>query len=206
MAAKRGRQEYQATAQFYHVVTTNAFSVSRLRRAAGSTRRCADRAERKAESPIDDWYDVGGGESGYIAVRPDSPNVVFAGSYGGLLTRYDANTGLSRDVNPWPDNPMGHDAVGCEISLPVDVPDRVLAARSEHAVHGQQRGLQVDGRGPDWTAISPDLTRHDPRTLGASGGPITKDQTSVEYYGTVFTIAESPVHGGRDLGRLGRWH
>jgi len=59
---------------------------------------------------ISDWYDVGGGESGYIAVRPDTPDIVFAGSYGGLLTRKDINTEFERDINPWPNNPMGHDA------------------------------------------------------------------------------------------------
>src|SRR2546429_7192786 len=40
--------------------------------------------------------------------------------------------------------------------------------------------------------VSPDPPRHDPATLGPSGGPITLDQTSAEYYGTIFTIAESP--------------
>ena len=45
------------------------------------------------------------------------------------------------------------------------------------------------------TKISPDLTRHDPKTMGPSGGPITKDNTGVETYATVFTIAPSPKDG-----------
>jgi hypothetical protein len=40
--------------------------------------------------------------------------------------------------------------------------------------------------------MSPDLTRNDKTKQGPSGGPITKDNTSVEYYGTVFTLAPSP--------------
>ncbi|MEP6992173.1 MAG: glycosyl hydrolase, partial [bacterium] len=50
--------------------------------------------------------------------------------------------------------------------------------------------------GQSWEVISPDLTRNDPKTLGPSGGPLTKDQTSVEYYGVIFTFAESPKQKG----------
>jgi hypothetical protein len=50
--------------------------------------------------------------------------------------------------------------------------------------------------GQSWQVISPDLTYNDPATLGPSGGPITKDQTSVEYYAVVFAFAESPVQKG----------
>ena len=49
--------------------------------------------------------------------------------------------------------------------------------------------------GQSWQRISPDLTRHDPSTLGPSGGPITLDQTGVETYATVFTLAPSPLNG-----------
>ena len=54
---------------------------------------------------LSDWVDAGGGESGYIAASPKNPDLVFAGSYGGLLTRKDMRTGLEWNVNPWPDNP-----------------------------------------------------------------------------------------------------
>ena len=80
-----------------------------------------------------DWYHVGGGESGYIAPKPGDPDIVYAGSYDGYLTRYDHRTGQERNVNVWPDNPMGWGAEGDEVPLPVDLPDRGLAARPEHA-------------------------------------------------------------------------
>ena len=46
--------------------------------------------------------------------------------------------------------------------------------------------------GQSWEIISPDLTRADSTKLGPSGGPITKDNTGVEYYATIFSVAESP--------------
>ncbi|MFL5609165.1 MAG: WD40/YVTN/BNR-like repeat-containing protein, partial [Gemmatimonadaceae bacterium] len=102
-------EQDQATAQFYHVTTTNHFPYRVCGAQQDNSTLCGP---SRASGGIDirDWYDVGGGESGYIAVRPDAPDIVFAGSYGGLLTRKDTRTGFERDVNPWPNNPMGHDA------------------------------------------------------------------------------------------------
>jgi hypothetical protein len=50
--------------------------------------------------------------------------------------------------------------------------------------------------GQSWEVISPDLTRDDKSKQGSSGGPITKDNTSIEYYDTIFTVMESPVQAG----------
>lgn len=187
--------EYQSTGQFYHVVTTSHFPYRVCGAQQDRSTLCGP-SQKEGGISGDDWYDVGGGESGYIAVRPDSPNVVFAGSYGGLLTRFDANTGISRDVNPWPDNPMGHDASDAKYRFQWTFPI-VLSPHDPNTLYmGSSVVFKTTDEGQHWTAISPDLTRHDPRTLGASGGPITKDQTSVEYYGTVFAIAESPVQAG----------
>ncbi len=187
--------EYEATGQFYHVETTTHFPYRVCGAQQDRSTLCGP-SRKEGGIGVSDWYDVGGGESGYIAVRPDSPNVVFAGSYGGLLTRFDANTGLSRDVNPWPDNPMGHDAKDAKYRFQWTFPI-VLSPHNPSIMYmGSSVVFKTTDEGQHWTAISPDLTRHDPRTLGASGGPITKDQTSVEYYGTVFAIAESPVQAG----------
>ena len=187
--------ENQASGQFYHVVTTTNFPYRVCGAQQDRSTLCGP-SRKEGGIANSDWYDVGGGESGYIAVRPDSPNVVFAGSYGGLLTRFDANTGLSRDVNPWPDNPMGHDASDAKYRFQWTFPI-VLSPHDPNTMYmGSSVIFKTTDEGQHWTPISPDLTRHDPRTLGASGGPITKDQTSVEYYGTVFAIAESPVQAG----------
>lgn len=194
-AGRSWTEQDQATAQFYHVTTTNHFPY----RVCGAQQ---DNSTLCGPSRVDggismsDWYEVGGGESGYIAVRPDSPNVVYAGSYGGYLTRFDEKTRFARNVNPWPDNPMGHDAADARYRFQWTFPIVISPHNPRTLYVGSSVVFKSTNDGQSFTPISPDLTRHDPRTLGPSGGPITKDQTSVEYYATVFTIAESPRQPG----------
>ena len=188
-------EQDQATAQFYHVTTTNHFPYRVCGAQQDNSTLCGP-SRHNGGIEISDWYDVGGGESGYIAVRADTPDIVFAGSYGGLLTRKDIKNGFERDVNPWPNNPMGHDAADAKYRFQWTFPIVMSPHNPSRMYVGSSVVFQTDDEGQTYKAISPDLTRHDPRTLGASGGPITKDQTSVEYYATVFTIAESPRTAG----------
>jgi len=183
------------TAQFYHVTTTNHFPYHVCGAQQDNSTACVP-SRSISGSHLADYYDAGGGESGYIAVRPDNPDIMYAGSYGGLLTRKDVRTGLDRDINPWPLNPMGHSAEDAKYRFQWTFPI-VISPHDPNIVYvGSSVIFKSTDEGTSWTPISPDLTRSDPRTLGASGGPITKDQTSVEYYATVFTIAESPVEKG----------
>ena len=187
-------QDYP-TAQFYHVTTTNHFPYRVCGAQQDNSTACLS-SRPIFGSDLQDFYDAGGGESGYIAVRPDKPDIMFAGSYGGLLTRKDTRTGIERNVNPWPLNPMGHDAKDAKYRFQWTFPI-VISPHDPNTVYvGSSVIFKSTDEGSSWTAISPDLTRHDPATLGSSGGPITKDQTSVEYYATVFTIAESPLERG----------
>ncbi|HEV7706456.1 MAG TPA: glycosyl hydrolase [Gemmatimonadaceae bacterium] len=184
--------EAQPTGQFYHVETTTDFPyrVCGAQQDAGTL--CGP-SRLNGGIDIGAWYTVGGGESGYIAVRPDSPSVVFAGSYGGRLTSLDTRTQQTRLVSPWPDNPMGYSAGDIKYRFQWTYPI-VLSPHDPNTLYaGAQVLFRSRDDGMSWKVISPDLTRHDPRTLGPSGGPITKDQTSVEYYGTIFTIAVSPL-------------
>jgi len=137
------------------------------------------------------FYSPGGGESGYIASDPNDPDVFYAGSYGGLMTRLDRSTDQRRLVNVYPNNPMGHSSEDIKerfqwtypiVFSPTDT--KVLYTSSQHV-------FRTTNGGQSWEKISPDLTRADPSTMGPSGGPITKDQTGVETYATVFTIAPS---------------
>ena len=184
--------ETQPTAQFYHVETTNDFpyEVCGAQQDAGTL--CGP-TRWDGGIDIGQWEDVGGGESGYIVARADSPNVVFAGSYDGRLTRLDRRTHQMTVVSPWPDNPMGYSAGDIKYRFQWTYP-LAMSPRDPNTLYaGAQVLFRSRNDGRSWQVISPDLTRHDPRTLGPSGGPITKDQTSVEYYGTIFAIAPSPV-------------
>ncbi|MDQ3809279.1 MAG: glycosyl hydrolase [Chloroflexota bacterium] len=188
-------QYNQPTAQFYHVATDNQLPY-RLYGAQQdiNTLSVPSRSDNAAISAAD-WYTVGGGESGHVAVRVDDPNIVYAGSFGGHLTRYDHRTGQVQDVSVWPDDPMGWAAGDLKYrfqwTFPVvtSVHDADVVYVTSQDVHRSRDG------GMSWETISGDLTRADPATLGPSGGPITKDNVSTEYYATVFAFAESPLDG-----------
>jgi len=183
------------TAQFYHVTTTNHFPYRVCGAQQDNSTLCgSSRGERGTQYA--EFFDVGGGESGYIVARPDNPDIIFAGSYGGYLTRKDIKSGFERDINPWPLNPMGHSAIDAKYRMQWTFPI-VISPHDPNTLYvGSSVVFKSTNEGASFTPISPDLTRNDPKTLGPSGGPITKDQTSVEYYATVFTISESPVEKG----------
>ena len=182
----------QPTAQFYHVIATTHFPYRLCGAQQDNSTVCI--ASRSGSGGIDetDWYPVGGGESGWIAARADDPDIVFAGSYGGYITRLDVRTGQGRNVNAWPDNPMGHGAADLKHRFQWTFPI-VLSPQNPGVLYiGSQVLFRSRNEGQTWEAISPDLTRNDTTKQRPSGGPITKDNTSVEYYGTIFTIAPSP--------------
>jgi photosystem II stability/assembly factor-like uncharacterized protein len=187
-------QDY-ATAQFYHVTTTTHFPYRVCGAQQDNSTACIP-SRSIGDADLAAFYDAGGGESGYIAARPDNPDVIYAGSYGGYLSRKDTRTGIERNINPWPLNPMGHDAKDAKYRFQWTFPIVVSPHDPNTLFIGSSVVFRSTDEGTSWTAISPDLTRNDPATLGPSGGPITRDQTSVEYYGTVFTIAESPLEKG----------
>jgi photosystem II stability/assembly factor-like uncharacterized protein len=179
-----------ATAQIYHVITTNHFPYRICGAQQDNSTLCGP---SRGSLDINDWVEAGGGESGWIAARHDDPDVVYAGSYGNLLTRKDMRTGIAVNVNPWPDNPMGHPAKDPKYRFQWTFPIIVSTHNSNVVYAGSNVVHKTMNGGKSWTVISPDLTYHDPATLGNSGGPITRDQTSVEYYATVFVLEESPV-------------
>ena len=184
-----------ATAQFYHVITTDHFPYRICGAQQDNSTLCGP--SRKAGGiDVRDWEEAGGGESGFIAARSDNPDIVYAGSYGALLTRKDMRTGLTRNINPWPDNPMGHSAIDLKYRFQWTFPI-ILSPFSPNVLYATSNYVhRTTNDGQSWEVISPDLTRHDPRTLGPSGGPLTKDQTSVEYYAVIFAFAESPKQKG----------
>ena len=186
----------QPTAQFYAVTTDNHFPY-RIYGAQqdNSTVRILHRTDGGSIGESD-WEDTAGGESAKIAVDPEDDDVVYGGSYGGFLTRVNHRTNEVRSINVWPDNPMGHGAEGMKyrfqwhypIFFSPHNPDKLYVASNHlHATTNE---------GQTWEVISPDLTRADSTKLGPTGGPITKDNTSVEYYATIFAALESPYEEG----------
>lgn len=191
-------KEDYPTAQIYRVTISNHYPYFACGAQQDNTSICVPSRGWKHMNALGGQYgfSVGGGESGYIANDPTNPNIFYAGSYGGELDRFDYSNGQERAINVVPDNPMGYSAADIgerfQWTYPIvfDPLDRnTLYVTSQHV-------WKTTNSGQSWEKISPDLTRHDPATLGASGGPITLDQTGVETYGTVFALTPSRLEKG----------
>lgn len=184
-------QDNQPTAQFYHVTTDNQFPYWIY--GAQQDNSTVRVASRTTGSGIDkpDWHPVGGGESGHIAPRLDNPDIVYAGSYGGYITRWDYKTHQQRIITAWPENPMGWGAAELKYRYQWTAPILVSRFDSNVLYHAAQVLFKTTNEGQSWEIISPDLTTNDKTKQQSSGGSITKDNTSVEYYCTIFALAES---------------
>ena len=186
----------QPTSQFYRVTTDNHFPY-RIYAAQqdNSTIRIAHRTTGRFITESD-WESTAGGESAHIAVDPLNNDIVYGGSYGGLLTRKNHTTNETRAINVWPDDPMGHGAEDFKYRFQWNFPI-FFSPNNKKRLYAASNHLHVtENEGQSWKVISPDLTRNDPKTLGPSGGPITKDNTGVEYYGTIFAATESAFEPG----------
>jgi len=186
----------QPTSQFYRVTTDNHFPY-RIYGAQqdNSTVRISHRTQGRYITESD-WEETAGGESAHIAVDPNNNDIVYGGSYGGLLTRVNHKTGEVRAINVWPDDPMGHGAEDFKYRFQWNFPI-LFSPHKKNKLYAASNHLHATfNEGQSWEVISPDLTRNDPKTLGPSGGPITKDNTGVEYYATIFAVTESPKQEG----------
>ncbi len=189
-------EQDQPTAQFYRVALDNDFPYHIYgAQQDNSTVRIASRTTGFGIT-IRDWEETAGSESGWVQPHPKDSNIVFGGNYGGYLTRLDHRTGQERDINVWPDNPMGWGAEGMRYRFQWNFPILFSPHDANVLYTAGNRLFKTTNEGQTWVPISPDLTRDDKTKLGPSGGPITKDNTSVEYYCTIFTVAESPVQQG----------
>ena len=182
----------QPTAQYYRVTTDNHFPYRILgAQQDNSTQRVLHRSDGYSISERD-WDVSAGGESGFLAVDPTNDDIVYGGSYGGTLERLNHQTKESRSINAWPDNPMGHGAEGAKYRFQWNFP-LFFSPHNPKKLYAASQHLHVTyNEGQSWELLSPDLTRNDPTKLGPSGGPITKDNTGVEYYATIFAAMESP--------------
>jgi photosystem II stability/assembly factor-like uncharacterized protein len=186
----------QPTSQFYRVTTDNHFPYRILAaQQDNSTIRISHRTSGQYIT-ASDWEETAGGESAHIAVDPLNDDIVYGGSYGGLLTRKNHKTGETRAVNVWPDDPMGHGAEDFKYRFQWNFPIFFSPNNKKRLYAASNHLHMTENEGQSWKLISPDLTRNDPKTLGSSGGPITKDNTGVEYYGTIFAATESALEPG----------
>ncbi|MFO0849196.1 MAG: hypothetical protein U0871_11675 [Gemmataceae bacterium] len=182
--------------QFYHVHADNAVPyrvmgcMQDLGSAAGPSRSLT------GQIALSDWHGVGGGEAGFAVSDPSDPDVVYAGEYGGILTRFDRRTGQARNVSVNANNPTGIDPAKMPRRFQWTAPILISQHDSKTVYHAANVLFRTRDAGRTWEAVSKDLTRDDKQKQGWSGGPITGDNTGAEVYCTIFALAESPKQKG----------
>ncbi|MCX6549677.1 MAG: glycosyl hydrolase, partial [Acidobacteria bacterium] len=204
ISVNRGRtwsaQDYP-TAQMYHVGTTADFPFHVCGAQQDNSTACVPSDDglhlRDPRDSAGRWlYAAGGNESGYVVPHPVDPNIFYAGGQEAYLTRYDRRNGQARDIQPFPRLYSGESAGSVPERWNWTFPIAVSRVDPGVVYAGSQHLWRTANEGQSWERISPDLTRADPKTLGDSGGPITKDQNGPEFFATIFTIAPSRSEKG----------
>jgi photosystem II stability/assembly factor-like uncharacterized protein len=186
----------QPTAQIYRVIADDQFPYWIYGAQQDNTTVAIASRGRNGSIGFADWHPVGGCESGWIAPEPGHPDVSFAGCYGGSIQRYDHKTGENREVVAWPQLSIGQAAKDLKYRFQWNAPILISPNDPKILYHASQILLRSRDEGQTWQEISPDLTRNDKSKQGKSGGPITHDDTGIEVYDTIFTVAESKLEPG----------
>ncbi len=183
----------QPTSQLYRVSTDNSFPYRVLAAQQDNSTLRIKSATYGSYITEQDWDVTAGSESGYVVADPTNPDIVYGGNYGGYLSRLDHRTGENRAISVWPDNPMGGGADVLKFRFQWNFPI-FFSPHNPKRLYAAGNALFVtENEGASWKQISPDLTTNDKAKQVSSGGPITKDNTSVEYYCTIFTATESSL-------------
>ena len=183
----------QPTVQVYRVSTDNAFPYRVL---APQQDNGAFRIRSRtygAAITASDMENAAGSESGYIVADPLNPDISYGGNYMGLLQRLDHRTGESRLINVWPIDNMGAGADAAKYRFQWNYPIFFSPNNPKRLYAAGNHLFATEDEGKTWQVVSPDLTTNDKSKQASSGGPITQDNTSVEYYCTIFTATESWV-------------
>ncbi len=187
----------QPTAQIYHVTADDAFPFRLYGSQQDNSAISIPSASVDGAIHERDWFAPGGGESGYIAIKPSDPNIIVAGAIGsgnfnGRLIRFDRRTGQWKNITVWPDLAgMGSGAESLKYRFQWTYPIFYSRHEQDTLYVAGNRVFRSTDDGMTWEVVSEDLTRNDPEKLGPSGGPITKDNTGAEAYCTIFALEES---------------
>lgn len=188
-------QNNQPTAQFYHVATDNAFPYHIYGAQQDNSNVCiASRTDSGIIGP-ENWFPAGGGECGFVVADPRDWHIIYSNNEG-YITRYDKSKEEDQEISVWPLDNSGHGAADLKHRFQWIAP-LFLSPHNPDAIYtAAECVFKSTDQGKSWTQISGDLTRNDKSKQQPSGGPLTNDITSVEYYDTIFALAESPKQPG----------
>lgn len=189
--------------QLYHISTDDRFPYNIYASTQDCPSGCAFGTASRGLGGIStkDVFVVGGddGESGYVFADPNDPDYIVEGGYSGGLTRYSMRTRTIQDIAPWSNANSGYAAKDVKYRFTWTDPFAFASWDGEdsHPLYlGSQYLMASKDSGKSWTVISKDLTRNDKSKQQSSGGPITQDNASVEYYDVIYAIAPSPLRKG----------
>ncbi|MCU0426851.1 MAG: glycosyl hydrolase [Candidatus Kapabacteria bacterium] len=185
------------TMQFYHVAVDNStpYKISGAAQDWGTFSTPHIKLDG-AGIEIADWHGVGGGEAGHTQHHPLDSNIVYAGEYGGAITRYDHRTRTTQNITVYPTNTSGRGAEDLRYRFQWTAPILISPNDPNTLYHAANVLFKTTDGGKTWSAISGDLTRNDKSKQKWAGGPITGDNTGVETYCTIFAVTESPAKAG----------
>ncbi len=189
-------QHNQPTAEFYRVTVDNQFPYRLYGAQQDNSTISVPSWAPNTLTPEESWFDVGGGESGHIAVHPDDPNIIYAGTYIGRIDRYDRQTSFGRNVVIYPQMQDGTAPRDLKYRFQWNAPIRFSPHDPKVIYHTSNHVHRSRNGGMSWQTISPDLTRNEPAKQGLPGGPVQHDHTGVEVFNTIFAFEESPHAAG----------
>ncbi len=202
-------QDNQPTAQFYHVTTDHDFPYRLYSGQQDNSSVIIKSRSDDAVISVRDWTDGPGCESANIGVGPKDSRYVYGGCYQGLINELDQQTGLSRDIMPWPAMNLTEPTDKTRYRFNWTAPIRVSQHDGNVIYHGGNVLFRSTDRGQTWTPMGGDLTKNDKARQGKGGGPITNEGAGGEVYGTIVVIHESPsdpktIYVGTDDGLVQR--
>lgn len=197
----------QPTAELYSVTVDNSFPYRVYGPQQDNSTITVPSFYSAGISPEGMWYSVGGCETGPVAMNPDDPTIIYSGCYGGVIDRWNAETGEVRNIMVYPQMQLGSPAEDLMYRFQWVSPIEVDPHDANRVYHASSRLFRTTNAGITWAPISPDLTTNNPAQQHCGGSPITCEGTGVEVYNTIFSVTVSPhergvIWAGTDDGRV----
>jgi len=189
-------QQYQATSQFYRVITDNLVPYNVY---GGQQDNSAIAiASRTNDGGIDwkDWYSVAGCESAFLAFDPDNPEIVFGGCYQGIIERWYKSSRTGKEIKEYPELSLGNAPENFKFRYNWNAPIISSPHDRNTIYHAGNVVFKTTDQGNSWTVISPDLTRNESDKHGPGGKPFTNEAAGGENYNTLMSLVESPHEKG----------